>query len=201
MKATAVAPSNIAFVKYWGKADDALRLPLNDTISMNLSGAYTTTTVEFSPKYSSDQVEIVDGEFAEKEVNRVKNALDNIRNRASVKEFARVVTQNNFPKGTGAASSASGFAALTVSGFAAAGLQLSQKELTVFARMGSGSACRSIPDGFVVWEKGKSSEDSYAYSIHPHTYWDLRDILVIVDTSIKKFQQQKVWKRCIRVRF
>jgi diphosphomevalonate decarboxylase len=79
----------------------------------------------------------------------------------------------------GIASSASGFAALTVAAAKALGLVLSEKELTAFARLGSGSACRSIPDGFVKWE------GEFAYSLYPLEYWDLRDILVIVEQRAK----------------
>lgn len=186
MKATAVAPTNIAFIKYWGKADlpaqagEKLRIPANDSLSMNLSGAFTTTTVEFSDTYHTDEVSLIGGDFSENEKGRIIETLTRIREKAGITNFARVVTQNTFPKGAGAASSASGFAALSVAGFAAAGKSLSEKELTTFARLGSGSACRSIPDGFVVW-KGKS-----AYSIYPHDYWDLRDVLAIVDSGMKK---------------
>lgn len=186
MKATAVAPSNIAFIKYWGKADESLRLPLNTSVSMNLSGAYTKTTVEFSSRYADDAISLIEGVFSSEEEDRIIAALDRIRKEAHIKHYARVVTENTFPKGTGAAASASGFAALTVAAFAAAKSTRSEKELTIFARQGSGSACRSIPDGFVLWEKGTNSDDSYAYSLYPHTYWDLRDILVIVDFSMKK---------------
>lgn len=186
MKATAWAPSNIAFIKYWGKADEALRLPLNDSFSMNLSGAYTITTVEFSDTLVCDTVTLEDGVFSDAEVSRVIRGLDRIRKRAGVSQYATVVTKNTFPKGAGSAASASGFAALTVAGFAAAGMDLSQKEETIIARLGSGSACRSIPDGFVVWEKGTDSDTSYAHSLYPSTYWDLRDMLVIVDSSMKK---------------
>lgn len=186
MKATAIAPANIAFIKYWGKKDDVLRLPLNSSISMNLSGATTTTTVEFSKNFKADEVIIVDGNFSEKEDLRVIKGLDRIRIRANFSWKAKVVTKNTFPKGAGSAASASGFAALTVSGFSAAGLSLSEKELTIIARQGSGSACRSIPDGFVMWEEGDSSENSYAHSLFSSTHWDLRDILVVVDSSMKK---------------
>lgn len=180
MKATAIAPANIAFIKYWGKADGKLRIPLNDSISMNLGGSYTTTTVEFSSAFPKDEVTLLGSEFSEKETARVIAGLDRIREKAHTMDYARVVTKNTFPKGAGAAASASGFAALTVAGFAAAGMTLSEKELTIVARMGSGSACRSIPDGFVVWE------NEFAYSLYPHEYWDLRDILVIVDSGMKK---------------
>lgn len=186
MKATVKAPANIAFIKYWGKADDALRLPLNDSISMNLSDAYTVTTVEFSASFVKDEITLLDGAFSEKEIARVVKGLDRVRERAGSKLFARVVTKNTFPKGAGSAASASGFAALTVAGFAALGIELSEKELTIVARLGSGSACRSIPDGFVVWVKGDSSETSYAYSFYSHDYWDIRDLLIIVDSGMKK---------------
>jgi len=186
MKATVIAPANIAFIKYWGKADSVLRLPLNSSLSMNLSNAYTTTTVEFSSVLKKDSVRLIGGMFFPDEINRIIVALDRIRSYSGIRLFARVVTKNSFPKGIGAAASASGFAALTIAGFAASGKKLTEKELTIFARMGSGSACRSIPDGFVVWEKGNSSDTSYAYSLYSHTYWDLYDILVIVDTGMKK---------------
>lgn len=186
MKATAIAPSNIAFIKYWGKKDEELRLPLNASISMNLSGAYTTTTVDFSHTYKRDTVTLVDEVFSCAEKTRVIEFLDKIRKKADVRYCTRIVTKNTFPKGTGAAASASGFAALTVAAFAAVGITLSEKELTIFARLGSGSACRSIPDGFVIWEKGETSDESYAHSLYPHTYWDLRDVLVIVDAHKKK---------------
>ncbi|MFZ5534630.1 MAG: diphosphomevalonate decarboxylase [Patescibacteria group bacterium] len=186
MKATAEAPANIAFIKYWGKADEQLRLPLNDSLSMNLSGAFTQTTVEFSEHYTRDEVHIVDATFSPEETARVTAGLDVIRTRANCPFRARVVTKNTFPKGAGSAASASGFAALMTAGFAAANVSLSQKELTLFARLGSGSACRSIPSGFVVWEKGTSHETSYAYSLYDENYWDLCDLLVIVDKRMKK---------------
>ena len=153
---------------------------------MNLSGTTTTTTVEFSKSFQVDEVVIIDGNFSEREELRVIKGLDLIRKRAGISWKAKVVTKNTFPKGAGSAASASGFAALTVAGFSAMGLLLSEKELTIIARQGSGSACRSIPDGFVSWEEGNSSESSYAHSLFPSTYWDLRDILVIVDSSMKK---------------
>lgn len=186
MKATAIAPSNIAFIKYWGKEDEALRLPLNASLSMNLDATHTVTTVEFLTDLTHDEVKLLDGDFSEKERERIVRSLDHIRSKVNAHSFARVATKNTFPKGAGAAASASGFAALTVAAFAALGTTLPEKELTVFARMGSGSACRSIPDGFVEWVKGKNSETSHAYSLYPHGYWNLRDVLVIVDYRMKK---------------
>jgi diphosphomevalonate decarboxylase len=185
MKQTAVAPSNIAFIKYWGKIDEILRLPANGSISMNLSGLMTTTTVEFTPALIKDDVTI-DGMKVDKEASRVSKHLDRIREIAHINTYARVVSNNNFPASTGLSSSASGFAALTVAAVAASGLSLPEKELSILARLGSGSACRSIPDGYTEWIEGTDSNSSYAHSLHSHTYWNLVDIVAIVSREKKE---------------
>ena len=186
MKRTAIAPANIALIKYWGKKDAGLRIPTNSSISMNLSGAYTTTTVEFSDNYNCDTVTFLGEDFSEEEKQKVIIHLDRIRKIANSSLYARVLTKNSFPRGAGIASSASGFAALTIAACAAISLSLSEKELTVVARLGSGSACRSIPNGFVKWVTGDTSQQSIAYTLYPATYWDLRDIVVIIDSGQKK---------------
>lgn len=184
MKATAVAPSNIAFIKYWGRKDEVLRLPENGSLSMNLSGLQTTTTVEFSPEYKNDLIEI-NGIKESKEGNRAIRHLDRVRELAHIPLFAKVVSKNNFPIGTGLSSSASGFAALTVAASVAAGLRLSEKDLSILARQGSGSACRSIPDGFVEWVDGDTSDTSYSKSLYPTNYWDLVDVVAVVSEGRK----------------
>lgn len=186
IKKTAKAPANIAFIKYWGKKDEKLRLPANSSISMNLSNAFTITSVEFNPRLTSDELVINGSKSAGDEVKRVSNHLNLIRNLSKIKDFARVESKNNFPKGSGIASSASGFAALTVAAAAASGLNLSEKELSILARLGSGSACRSIPDGFVEWKYGETSEESYAYSLYPPDYWEICDLIAIVGENSKK---------------
>lgn len=175
MKATAVAPANIAFIKFWGKKDTALRLPYNPSISMNLSSCTTTTTVEFLDDFKQD---IVTEGFDKK---RIIAHIDRLRTVAGNRQKVRVTTKNSFPTSAGIASSASGFAALTVAAATALGLELSEKELTDLSRLGSGSASRSISPagGFVKWE------DSYAHSLYPPEYWDIRDIICIVDQSQK----------------
>lgn len=194
MKATAQAPSNIAFIKYWGKKDEKLRLPLNSSFSMNLSGLRTTTTVEFSPKYKKDQV-IIDSRINSHQTNRVIEHLDRIRKRAKIEYFAKVVSENNFPQSTGLSSSASGFAALTLAGAKAAGLRLGEKELTVLSRLASGSSCRSIPEGFVLWKKGSSHKSSYAYSIFPPKYFDIIDIVVVLSDKKKETSSSEGQRR------
>ena len=185
MKATAIGPSNIAFIKYWGKKDEVLRLPENGSLSMNLSNLFTTTTVEFSKSYTEDYIEI--NSISEpNEGSRAVKHLDRIRSLAKITEKAKVITNNNFPTGTGLSSSASGFAALTVAAAKAAGLELSEKELSILARQGSGSACRSIPDGFVEWLDGNTSDTSFALSIFPPDYFEIVDVVTVVSTD-KKF--------------
>ncbi len=184
MKATAVAPSNIAFIKYWGRKDEILRLPTNGSISMNLSNLLTTTTVAFDPSLKKDTI-ILNGKKEDAATSRGVKHLDRIRKLAGIKTKAKVLTENNFPTGTGLSSSASGFAALSVAASYAAGLKLSEKELSMLARQGSGSACRSIPDGFVQWLDGNTSESSYAVSLHEPSYWDIADIVAVVNIGPK----------------
>ncbi len=184
MKVKAQAPSNIAFIKYWGRKDEILRLPENGSVSMNLSDLVTTTTVEFGD-FENDYIEI-NGNVEELEGSRAVKHLNRIRDLAKIDLKAKVIASNNFPTGTGLSSSASGFAALTVAGAKAAGLDLSEKELSILARQGSGSACRSIPDGIVEWRDGETSEESFAESIFPADHFDISDVIAVVSTE-KKF--------------
>lgn len=184
MKATAFAPSNIAFIKYWGRKDEELRLPENGSISMNVSNLLTTTTVEFNTLFKQDSVTF-SGKRELAVNNRAIKHIDRIRKLAKIDTKVKIVTENNFPTSTGLSSSASGFAALTVAGAKAAGLNLSEKELSILARLGSGSACRSIPDGFVEWVDGNTSDTSYAKSLYPPDYWDIVDVVAIVSISKK----------------
>ena len=142
MTATAQSCANIAFIKYWGRRDDALRLPLNGSISMNLDGATTTTTVAFDPALDEDRVTILDGETTAQAARRVSEHLDRVRALAGIATRARVVSRNSFPMGTGIASSASAFAALSAAACAAAGLALDERALSILARLGARIARR-----------------------------------------------------------
>ena len=184
MKVTAVAPANIAFIKYWGRKDEELRIPVNSSISMNLSNLSTKTTVEFSSKLRQDMI-FIDNNVNHEGKNRVIKHLDRIRKIAGLSYKAKVVSLNSFPTSTGLSSSASGFAALTLATCSALGLKLTEKELSILARLGSGSACRSIPDGYVEWVAGNSSENSYAKTIFPASWWEIIDIVVVV-SSLRK---------------
>jgi diphosphomevalonate decarboxylase len=196
-KATAIAHPNIAFIKYWGNRDDELRLPANPSLSMNLGELHTTTTVAFDAGLERDEV-IIDGQPAEEAARgRVSTHLDLIRqlggmprpspvaSGAARRSATRVVSRSNFPPGVGIASSASAFAALTVAACAAAGLNLTEAELSALARRGSGSACRSVPGGYTEWMMGRGNATSFAHSIAPASHWELRDLVVVVSREHK----------------
>lgn len=182
---TALAHPNIAFIKYWGNRDNELRLPVNGSISMNLDGLFTKTTVSFNSS-QQDSLKINNAEIKGKGLDRVSYILDIVRKMANMDEKAEVTSENNFPAGAGIASSAAAFAALALSASKAAGLNLSESELSKLARRGSGSASRSIPSGFVEWQMGKSEEDSFAYSIADVNHWDLVDCIAVVSSAHKK---------------
>jgi diphosphomevalonate decarboxylase len=184
--ATAQANPNIAFIKYWGNRDNTLRLPSNGSISMNLDGLQTRTTVSFQPSLPYDELVINGHETAGKARDRMSYLLDIIRGMSNITERAEVMSENNFPSGAGIASSASAFAALALAGSKAAGLNLDETELSRLARRGSGSAARSIPGGFVEWQAGTGDEDSFAFSIAPPDHWELVDCVAIVTTVHKK---------------
>jgi diphosphomevalonate decarboxylase len=185
LPSTSRANPNVALIKYWGNRDTALRLPANGSISMNLAGLETRTTVFFDENLSADEVKINGKSASRVEKDRVCKMLDEVRTQATIHLFAYVESANNFPSGTGIASSASAFAALALAASAAAGLVLSEDALSRLARHGSGSACRSIPGGFVEWAAGTSDADSYATSFAPPEYWDLADCIAVVSTEQK----------------
>jgi diphosphomevalonate decarboxylase len=183
-KATAVANPNIAFIKYWGKADEALNLPANPSLSMNLAGLTTVTTVEFRPGQPSDAVTI-DGQLVAGDAReRVVTHLDRVREMAGVEQRAWVASRNDFPAGTGLASSSSAFAALSLAASRAAGLTLDEAALSRLARLASGSACRSVPGGFTLWEGGTDG-DSYARQVAPPSHWALVDVVAVVSREHK----------------
>jgi diphosphomevalonate decarboxylase len=196
---TALAHPNIAFIKYWGNKNEGLRLPSNGSISMNLDGLETRTTVQFEDSLPADEITI-DGKITRGEkLLRVSKFLDEVRKLAEIRLFARVKSENNFPTGAGIASSASAFAALALAATRAAGFEISpegmgtarhestfdQAALSSLARRGSGSACRSIPGGFVEWAAGTNDMDSFATSIAPPGHWHLVDCIALISTNQK----------------
>jgi diphosphomevalonate decarboxylase len=186
LSSTAIAHPNIALIKYWGNKNQILRIPENGSISFNLDGLFTKTQVSFDTEMTSDSLFINGKESNGSGLTRVVSFLNIVRAIAGKQIFAQVNSENNFPIGTGIASSASAFAALSLAASHAIGLNFSEKELSCLARRGSGSACRSIPEGFVEWLPGETDSDSFAFSIAPSTHWDLVDLVAVVTHEHKK---------------
>ncbi len=194
MLATAEATPNIAFVKYWGKRDEKLILPTNPSISATMDFQLRTrTSVLFSKTFSKDEIIVHNKRLAGAELLQATKALDHLRSLGKTRLKARVVSLNCFPTAAGLASSAAGFAALAVAGAAALGLKLSQKELSITARLGSGSASRSVVGGFAEWKAGakKDGSDSYAVQLAPPTHWpEFRNVIAIVEAGEKKVKSR-----------
>ncbi|MBS2025416.1 MAG: diphosphomevalonate decarboxylase [Deltaproteobacteria bacterium] len=173
-RATAIAHANIALTKYWGKRDEALLLPEASSLSLALDKLRTRTTVELGAPEDSL---LLDGKPASaKEVSRARSLLD----AAGIHEKAAIESHNEFPTAAGLASSASGFAALAVAACAAAGLKKSTAELSALARLGSGSAARSVPGGWSVWR------DETAEQVFPPSHWDVRMVVALCAAGPKE---------------
>ncbi|HEX4966015.1 MAG TPA: diphosphomevalonate decarboxylase [Thermoanaerobaculia bacterium] len=206
-KATVSAPANIAFIKYWGARDLARALPLNSSISMTLDSCVTLCTVETLGHEGPDEVWLAepDGGFGSLEPEfdrRVREHLDRIRQWAGRNEAVRVATRNTFPTAGGLASSASGFAALTLATAGAFEKKASDKELSLLARRsGSGSASRSVFGGFVEWtapkEDGKGDDDSYAKPLFDADHWELRDVIAVVEIGPKTVSSLEGHRRAL----
>lgn len=184
--ASARAHANIALIKYFGKRDVSLNLPAMDSLSVTLDALFSETRVCFSNALDEDDIS-----FNEKQdvraASRIKTFLDRIRFKANIADKAKVTTKNNFPTGAGLASSASGFAALALAASHAAGLQLSSQELCEVARLGSGSAPRSLFGGFVKMNKGikEDGSDAVAMPMYDAAYWPIT-VLVALTTYAAK---------------
>lgn len=180
--ATATAHPNIALVKYWGKRDTALNLPAVPSLSLTLDGFSTTTRVHWG--VDVDKV-YLQGRPADEDTRRkVLAALDRLD---PARPPVRVDSLNDFPAGAGLASSSSGFAALVVAAAAAAERDLPRPELSVHARRGSGSACRSLWGGFVRWNLGESPDgsDSHGEPVAPADHWEVAMVVAIVSGDKK----------------
>jgi diphosphomevalonate decarboxylase len=183
--ATAVASPNIAFIKYWGNRDEALRLPANGSISMTLGGLEICTTVTFDSNLPADTLVINQQAISGEQLERVQRHLDLLRQMADLSHHAAVRSQGNFPIGAGLAASAAAFAALTLAGCKAAGLELATEALSRLARRGSGSAARSLFGGYVELLAGASDEEAFARQIAPASHWDLVDLIALVQDTHK----------------
>jgi diphosphomevalonate decarboxylase len=197
-KATAVAPSNIAFVKYWGTRDVEKTLPYNPSISMTLSECVSRCTVEHLPGLETNEVWVRDGGAFERASEGfavgVERHLANLQKAAGVSGAFRVSTENSFPTGAGMASSASGFAALSLATAAAVGTTLSVEEASLWAQSsGSGSAARSVIGGYVEWPGG--GDDGAAKQLAAADHWSLSDVVAVVSSDPKEVSSREGHRR------
>ncbi len=229
MKVTAVAPTNIAILKYWGKNPDweKYHIPMKSSLSFTVDGLYTTTTVEaekgsgkVSFELNGRQItpEMKEWEYIDDFFGKIGRLFPFVKN-----YDYRIVSKNNFPTAAGYASSASGFAALVKAIVGAVEefeeFREDDKKLSALARLGSGSASRSIPreGGFVAWWRGYSpyhlrppeaySEEermhiifsSYAESLYPPEHWEeLRIIYAKVAKKEKKVKSRAGMKQTVK---
>lgn len=188
-KVKSFAPTNIALAKYWGKRDLSLNLPTNSSLSVSLSHYGTETTTELDDSLTKDVLFINNQEIHNpSSIRKVETVLNKIRTNSKFKSYVKIESFNNFPTGAGLASSASGLAALTLSAAKTYETDFTLSQLSNISRMGSGSSCRSLFDGFVYWNKGVLMDglDSIATSIAPSTHWELDATICIVTEEEKK---------------
>lgn len=192
------AHTNIALIKYWGKRNDELFLPMNSSLSLTLDAFYTDTEVVLDSDFTSDTFFLNDVKQDEKETEKITKFLNLFRNEVNMKTKACVKSYNHVPTAAGLASSASAFSALAGAMNQASGLNLDSKTLSTFARRGSGSATRSIYGGFVEWYMGEDdlSETSHAIPVDDAS-WDIGMIVIAVNTGRKKLSSRIGMKQTI----
>ena len=202
-EASAKAPINLAVIKYWGKRDVLLNLPSNSSLSITLSAEdlCAHTTVRCMPNYNMEDKLWLNGELQNISLNRrVLTCIRLLRNCRQIMEQndyklpklsempLLIISQNNFRTAAGLASSAAGFAALSMALKTLYNLSQSNSNISIVARQGSGSSCRSLFGGFVAWRMGELDDgsDSFAEQIVPSSHWpDIRAV-ILVDSDARK---------------
>uniref|UniRef100_A0A8C5PN52 Diphosphomevalonate decarboxylase n=1 Tax=Leptobrachium leishanense TaxID=445787 RepID=A0A8C5PN52_9ANUR len=197
---TCTAPVNIAVIKYWGKRNEELILPINSSLSVTLhqDQLKTTTSIAASRDFAEDRIWL-NGKEENIQHPRLQTCLREVRrlarkrrNDAEEDTVSRILNYkvhicsvNNFPTAAGLASSAAGYACLV---YTLAKLYSVEGELSEIARQGSGSACRSMYGGFVQWVMGEMEDgrDSLAQQVEAETHWPELRILVLVASAEKK---------------
>jgi len=197
-KATAIAHPNIALIKYFGKTNEELNLPTKSSISIIMSNLTTITTVEFSKEYSKDEIyfndQLLTNSSEQKKFERHLSLLRALASPEKQQLKAKVQSNSNFPFGTGLAASSSIFSSLTLAALTALGVSVEKKKLSTLSRRGSGSAARSIYDGFNLWHQGNGVDDESSFSEQflPKDYWpELRMTVIIHTKKIKRVSSRE----------
>lgn len=184
------AHTNIALIKYWGKKDPNLFIPMNSSLSLTLDEFYTDTSVKWLSNTDCD-VFYLNGEKQEKEeTKKISAFLDLFREKSHHFSPIEVTSTNFVPTAAGLASSASAFAALGAAMNRLTGLDLSEEELSTYIRQGSGSATRSVFGGFVQWTQGNSHKTSRAKFIDDAS-WDIGMLTLVVNSNSKKISSRQ----------
>ena len=197
------APSNIALVKYWGKKENGDQIPANPSISFTLKNCKTITSVAIVSKVEKDDFSfdlLFEGKPKEDFKPKIQKFLERIYNYCPyLKEYHLTIdTQNTFPHSSGIASSASGMAALAMNIMSlekAIQPEISEEyfyaKASFLARLGSGSACRSIVGNVVAWGKNetiKKSSDLFGVefaTVH-EDFQNFQDTILLVDKGEKQ---------------
>ncbi|HIZ36696.1 MAG TPA: diphosphomevalonate decarboxylase [Candidatus Ruania gallistercoris] len=193
--ATARAYPNLALVKYWGKRDEELILPVAGSLSLTLDAFATTTTVQLDPGAGEDRFELNGHLVTGTASDRVRAFLDLVRSRAGSADHASVRSVNEAPTGAGLASSAAGFAALATAASAAYGLDLDAPALSRLARRGSGSAARSVIGNVALWHAGTDDATSFAEEVPAP---ELAMVVTTVDSAAKAVSSREAMRRTAR---
>lgn len=179
----ASAPANIALCKYWGKRNTELNLPVTDSLSLALG--HLGSNISLSMGHKNDSVVLNDRELKPTDPFRVRT-LDFLNLFRENQDEFHVVAQNTIPTAAGFASSASGFAALVFALDQLYQWDLDQRSLSILARLGSGSACRSVFEGLVIWHAGTSDDGMDSYAEPLGQQWpELRIGLIILSEEQK----------------
>jgi diphosphomevalonate decarboxylase len=191
----AVVPSNIAFIKYWGKRDEISQWPANDSLSMTLSAAHTVTEARLSDGPCDQLVRNGTLVSPDGKDDKALRHISLLRERLGFKSPLAISTRNTFPADCGIASSASGLGALTLAAVAAwtgaeslehlVDLGFPIQRLAHLARLGSGSACRSLLGGYVEWRSGAHSDDQSIKAVASPEDFPLSDVIVLLSKAAK----------------
>lgn len=194
---SAFAPTNIALIKYWGKRNTELNLPMTSSLSIALKDKGAHTQIKISD-HQEDQL-ILNGNIIKTEspfYQRSKKFIDTLRPYPRV--AYEINTQMNIPVAAGLASSACGIAALVKAMVDLYEWQLPETLLSIICRIGSGSACRSLWQGFVEWHQGEHEDglDSYAEPL-PYRLPNLRIGLLILHADEKPISSREAMQRTV----
>jgi diphosphomevalonate decarboxylase len=226
LKITAISPINIALIKYWGKVNEEYIIPLNSSLSITLStdDLCSTTSVYLSDQFENDTLTL-NGE-SEEFTTRIQGMMKVIRDQVPedgievegkkvtkeelLKMHVSVVSDNNFPTASGVASSSSGLSCLALCLAKIYGCDMDMTEISKLARLGSGSACRSLFGGYVEWDRGFDNleevdsnletigKNSKAVLIQDEKHWpDLCCCICVADSSQKKVSSTKGMKTSV----